>query len=188
MTILVAMCISGRKLSWDVEHVSNVVKHAGQSCHNRHVYLPPQACQRGSGCPDHDDAAVVVHGETPPEEVAAPPVARGKLSGLLPSTVRLSPLPPPGAVETPHFRLLPAVDAAAAVVFFAADRRGGGGREGRASLGRDETGEQVDRSGARGVVFSGDVVGLRRGRSGRGNVGGPGARDWDRGGLTIPPR
>lgn len=146
-------------------------------------YLPPQPCKRGSWCPDHNNAAVVVHGETPPEEIATPAVARRKLGGLLPSTVRLSPLPAPGAVETPHFGLLPAV------VFLAADRRGRGGRGscGFAGGRNDETGKQVDGSGARGVILSGDVVGLRRDRSGCGHIGGPDARavGVEAGGVAV---
>lgn len=154
-----------------------------------YTYLPPQPCKRGSGCPDHNDAAIMVHGETPPEKVAAPPVARRKLGGLLPSAIRLPPPPPPGAIETPHLGLPSAANDAAAVTVLAADRRGrrrsywrgrGRGRGGRvcvfgAAGGRsDEAGEQVDGSGARGVVLSGDVVGLRSGRAGSGGVGGPG--------------
>ena len=129
----------------------------------------------------------MVHGEAPSEKVATPPVACRKLGGLLPSAVRLPPLPAPGAVETPHFGQLPAV------VFLAADWRGGGGRggcgfaTGGASRRNDEAREQVDGSGARGVVLSGDVVGFRRGRSGCGHVGGPGARavGVEAGGVAV---
>lgn len=162
--------------------------------------LPPQSCKRGSRCPYHDDAAIVVNGETPPEKVTAPPVARRKLGGLLPSTIRLSPLPSPRAIETPHFVLLRAVNAVAGVVFLAADRRsgrlgcrGGRGRRGCVCVvGRNhEAGEHVDGSGARGVVLSGYVVGLRRSHSGCGNIGSPGARrEFEqaelRSGLGIP--
>ena len=150
-------------------------------------YLPPQPCKRGSRCPDHNDAAVVVHGEASPEKVATPPVTCRKLGRFLPSAVRLPPLPAPGAVETPHFGQLPAV------AFLAADWRGGGGRggcgfaTGGASRRNDEAREQVDGSGARGVVLSGDVVGFRRGRSGCGHVGGPGARavGVEAGGVAV---